>query len=234
MAKIRTASDNYKNVILSTKTDFTIVESYKILRTNLLFAISTTKSKTFLVSSIEPYAGKTVTSSNLAITLAQTGAKTLLLDADMRKPSQHKIFKLKNNSGLSHVLSGLKHLDCVIKKEVLHNLDVILSGYIPPNPSELLGSKNMQTFLELIEKAYDYVVIDTPPIGITTDALTIIDRTAGLLLVCRYKKTTYDMIGRAIEMTENVNGKLLGVVINDISQKKNEAYKLSNKHNYGE
>ena len=119
---------------------FQIVEAYKIIRTGLLFALSTAQEKSIVCTSAEPGAGKSATCSNVAITMAQTGAKVILIDADMRKPTQHKIFRVNNAQGLSKLLSGLAAMKDTIQRDGLTNLDLITSGPIPPNPSELLGS----------------------------------------------------------------------------------------------
>lgn len=119
---------------LTSKTPFQIVEAYKAIRANLLFMLSTAAEKAVVVTSAEPSAGKSTTCSNLAITMAQTGAKVVIVDADMRKPVLHKIFRVSNNNGLSKLLSGLiKPEDC-INKSIMPNLDLINAGPIPPNP----------------------------------------------------------------------------------------------------
>lgn len=198
-------------------TTFQIVEAYKTLRTNLLFALAPHTKKVVLVSSSEPNAGKSTVSSNLAITLAQNGVRVLLIDADLRKPSQHRTFRLKKHNGLSRVLSGeLPFEDCVCR-EVAKNTDLLPSGSLPPNPSELLGSETMANLLNKLVAEYDYILIDTPPLAVVSDALVLCEKAAGMVLVTRQGQTTYDELRNSIEAIKNVNGNLLGVVISDVN-----------------
>ncbi|MBQ4297516.1 MAG: CpsD/CapB family tyrosine-protein kinase, partial [Clostridia bacterium] len=153
--------------------NFYITESYKTIRTNLQFALSATEDKKVtIVTSYEPNAGKSITTANVAITMAQTGAHVLLIDGDMRNASQHKIFSVTNTNGLSKLLSGLsKPDDTSFFRNVRANLDLLPAGPTPPNPSELLCSKNMKKLLDALREAYDYIFIDCPPVGVISDAL---------------------------------------------------------------
>jgi capsular exopolysaccharide synthesis family protein len=153
----------------SKRTVFQVMEAYKMIRTNLLFALATTENHVVVFSSAEPSAGKSTLSANLAIVMAQTGARVVLVDADMRKPVQHRNFRLSKTQGLSKILGGLATPEECIVRQVLPNLDLIPSGTIPPNPSELLGSSRMKALLEALQQQYDYVFIDTPPLGVVAD-----------------------------------------------------------------
>ena len=197
---------------------FQIVEAYKTIRTNLLFALGTTDNKVVVISSAEPNAGKSTVSCNLAITMAQTGAHVLLIDADMRKPSQHKTFRVKKSNGLSRLISGQIELEDCLCREVARGLDLIPSGSLPPNPSELLSSEAMRELLERLSLQYDYIFIDTPPIGVVADSLVLSEITAGTVLVTRQGQTTYEELQSAMESIKNVNGNLLGVVISDMRE----------------
>ncbi len=198
-------------------TTFQIVEAYKTVRTNLLFALAPHNRKIVLVSSSEPNAGKSTVSSNLAITLAQNGVRILLIDADLRKPSQHRTFRVKKHNGLSRILSGeLTFEDCVCR-EVAKNTDLLPSGSLPPNPSELLGSEAMNSLLDKLTEEYDYILIDTPPLAVVSDALVLCEKAAGMVLVTRQGQTTYDELRDSIDSIKNVNGNLLGVVISDVN-----------------
>lgn len=210
---------------------FQIVEAYKAIRTNLLFALSTCENKVVVISSAEPNAGKSTSAANLAITMAQTGAKVLLIDGDMRKPSLHKTFRVKRTNGLSMVLSGLKPLDECICHDVAKDLDLIPSGTIPPNPSELLGSAAMSRLLEEVGSRYDYVFIDMPPLGVVTDALILSSKVAGIALVCRQKQTTYEELQSAIDNITNVDGRFLGVIITGVRRDLN-SYGHYSKYRY--
>ena len=197
---------------------FQIVEAYKTIRTNLLFALAPADNKVVVVSSAEPNAGKSTVSCNLAITMAQTGARVLLIDADMRKPSQHKTFRVKKSNGLSRILSGQLDAEECICREVARGLDLIPSGSIPPNPSELLGSDAMTELLDRMSVLYDYIFIDTPPLGVVSDSLVLCNISAGTVLVTRQGQTTYDELENAIKSVRDVDGNLLGVVISDMRE----------------
>ena len=215
---------------LTSKTPFQIVEAYKAIRANLLFMLSTAAEKAVVVTSAEPSAGKSTTCSNLAITMAQTGAK-VVVDADMRKPVLHKIFRVSNNNGLSKLLSGLiKPEDC-INKSIMPNLDLINAGPIPPNPSELLGSERMAGLLQTLSASYDYIFLDAPPINVVADSLMFLDKTAGAILVARQKQTHYDELQKAAESIRNLHSSVLGVVITDVSET-NKPYAMYKSYKY--
>ena len=197
-------------------TTFQIVEAYKTIRTNLLFSLAPGDNKVIIVSSAEPNAGKSTVSCNLAITMAQTGARVLLIDADLRKPSQHKTFRVKKSNGLSRILSGQAELEDCICREVARGLDLIPSGSLPPNPSELLGSDAMSELIDRLSLQYDYIFIDTPPVGVVSDSLVLSNVAAGTVLVCRQGQTTYDELQASIDSIRNVESTLLGVVISDM------------------
>lgn len=211
------SGSKYLHTQLSKHRAFVISEAYKTIRTNLLFALSPFQKKALLITSAEPNAGKSLTSTNIAITIAQTGAKVLLIDADMRNPSQHKIFRVQNANGLSKIISGLTTFDSdAYFKDVSPNLDLITSGPTPPNPSELLISKNMQILLDHVNSIYDYVLIDTPPVNIVADALVLLAQVPPTLIIARQKQTSYDELNRTIQAIKGLNGHLLGVVITDV------------------
>ena len=195
---------------------FQVMEAYKMIRTNLLFALATTDSRVVIFSSAEPSAGKSTLSANLAIVMAQTGARVLLLDADMRKPSQHRNFKKTRSLGLSKVLGGLNTLDECIQHQVKPNVDLLTSGPTPPNPSELLGSTRMKELLDELQERYDYVFVDMPPLCVVADALVVAPNAAGMVLVARHNQTMYEEFGEALEKVEHSNTKLLGVVLTDM------------------
>ena len=221
---------------LEADSPFEIVEAYKTLRTNLLFALAAGESKIVVVSSALPSEGKSSTCSNLAITMAQTGAKVLLIDADLRKPTQYQIFKSSNNRGLSAILAGFNDLTEVVKTVEDVNLDIITSGPTPPNPSELLGSERMELLLETLSKHYEYIFIDTPPINIVTDAMVIATKAAGVVLVVRQGQSNYDDLTKAVSSIEFSGANILGLVVNDVAEKSGRygKYKYSKyKYSYG-
>lgn len=222
-----------RRILTSEKnSNFHIVEAYKTVRANLLFALSTSKDKIVVLSGAEPSSGKSSTCANLASTMAQTGSRVILLDADMRKPVQHKIFRVSNNNGLSKVLSGLSQPLDAIHENVGPNLDLISSGPIPPNPSELLGSEQMETLLDYLVAQYDYIFFDTPPINVVSDALMLSDKVAGMILVVRQNQTTYDEVQKAIDTIDNLHGNILGVVLSDVDES-SKPYSKYSKGKYG-
>lgn len=215
---MRKSNKRSGNSVRPIATTFQIVEAYKTVRTNLLFVLAPHKRKIVLFSSAEPNAGKTTASANLAITMAQTGARVLLIDADMRKPSQHKTFRVSKANGLSRILSGELTFEECVCREVAHGMDLLPSGLIPPNPSELLSSDNMDKLLDEVIARYDFVFIDTPPLCVVSDALVLCEKTAGLVLITRQGQTTYDELRNAIDCIKHVEGNLLGVVISDMKE----------------
>ncbi len=218
--------------------NFRITEAHRLIRTNLLYTLANAESRVVVFSSAEPSAGKSTLCSNLSLIMAQSGARVLLIDADLRKPVQHRHFRLRKTEGLSKVLGGLTDLQTAIHQQVAPNLDVLLAGSIPPNPSELLGSDRMKALIQVVAKEYDYVFIDTPPVGVVADALVLASLSAGIVLVARQRQTTYDEIEDSMEAINRVNSKLLGVVLTDVKEERigysrpylNHYYRYANYH----
>lgn len=222
--------------LLQKDVPFQVTEAFKTLRTNLIFALSQKSSNVLAVSSALAGEGKSTTTANTCITLAQTNAKVLLIDADLRKPVQHKIFKLSNQTGLSTLLGGLHSFKEVLHENVIPNLDVVTSGPIPPNPSEMLASDNMKKLIDELSKYYDYVIIDTPPINIVTDTLTMLKSIAGVMLVAMQGKTPVEALEQAIDSINFAEGSILGVVVTHVDHKIskfNYKYKYKYEYNYG-
>lgn len=194
---------------------FEIIEAYKSLRANLLFSLANAQKKIVVVSGAEPDVGKSTTSSNLAVMMAQTGRRVLLIDADLRKPTLHKTFHVSRSDGLTKCLLRPGDWESAIVKEVAPHLDLLPSGPIPPNHSELLGSARMVQLLNAFSEKYEYIFIDTPPINVVTGGLILISRAAGAVLVTRQNQTTYEEVQESVDNIRKVNGNLLGVVIND-------------------
>ena len=212
---------------------FNVVESYKTIRANILFTAADTDRKIIAVSSASPSEGKSTTSANLAIALAQTGSKVLLIDADMRKPVQHRTFRVKNNEGLSTLIIKKSFIDKSIKKNVITNLDLLTAGPIPPNPSELLASESFKNLLEQFTEIYDYVIIDIPPINVVSDAMVIKDLISGMVLVVRYARTTYEQLSNCMKQVELAQANVLGFVMNDVSHNHGASYYKYEYKKYG-
>jgi capsular exopolysaccharide synthesis family protein len=213
-----------------------ISEKLRTLRTNILFSSVDEEIKTILITSPTPGDGKSWISANLAIAFAQTGSKVLLIDGDLRKGRQHKIFDLSNEFGFSNYLLkyGKKRIindfESIVESELkietsladtfketsVPNLTVMTSGSVPPNPSELLGSKKMLKLFESIKKKYDIIIIDGPPVNVVTDSLILTRFVDTTVLVASVKKTQVKHLISAKKTIENVGGKLAGIVVNKI------------------
>lgn len=192
-----------------------IAEAYRSLRTAVQFAGIEEPARKILVASSVPQEGKSTTSTNLAITLAQSGARTLLIDCDLRRPTQNSVFGLPREPGLVNCLIGAKRLEEAIHPSGVPNLDILTSGTIPPNPSELIGSRRMREMLAELEEHYDMIIIDSPPVGAVTDAVILSTLADTTILVVRAHKTKMEFLEKAREGLERVNMPLLGVVLND-------------------
>lgn len=215
---------------------FQIVEAYKALRTNLLFTLATTERRAVVVSGAEPHAGKSTSAANLSIVMAQTNFRVLLIDADMRNPSLDRIFRVSRAEGLSKVLSGMTDFESAVCKEVAPNLDLLPAGPIPPNPQEMLGSDTMKALIEKLEKEYDYIFIDTPPVNLVADSLVMMPEVAGMLLVVREGKTTHEDLRMAQERISHTEGRVLGILLTDVKQQKGvfkDRYYKSHDYEYG-
>lgn len=193
-----------------------ITEQYRLIRNNLHFSSVDREMKLIAVTSPEPSDGKSTTSANLAIVLAQQGKQVLLVDADLRKPSIHYSFNASNIDGLTNVLTKDISLEQAISKTPIPYLDLLTSGPIPPNPAELLGSKTMEVIMEELKELYDYIIFDTPPILLVTDSQIMASKCNGVILVVASSKTKKDRAMKAKELLEKANSHLLGVVVNGV------------------
>jgi len=203
-----------------------IAESYRQLRTALLLSSADHAPRTLLVTSSQPAEGKTTTSVNMAISLAQTGSAVLIVDADLRRPRVHKIFGLKNTRGLCNYLAG----DCDLASLVqvaLPNLYVLPVGPLPPNPAELLGSAKMRQVVEMLASNFDYVVIDSPPVSSFADSLILSSMVEGVIIVVKGGVTPREMAQRTKAHLQSVGAKILGVVINHIKLQPHDYYYYS-------
>lgn len=211
-----------QNLGIDPSLKFRVEEAYKSIRANIMFSVMKKGCKTIVVSSSSPNDGKTTTTINLAITFAQADQKVLLIDGDLRKPKIHHYFSVPNAPGLTDYLgstvsaSRTNRVDLfdVIHPSEFENLSILCSGSIPPNPAELLGSELMSNFLEEISKDFDYIIIDTPPINVVSDALPIIRESDGVVLVVRSNQTTHPDIQRTISSLEFIDAKILGFIVN--------------------
>lgn len=197
---------------ISDKSKFAIVESYKSARSNIMFSLSADDDKLFAVTSYSKGEGKSTVSANLAISFSKMEKKVLLVDCDLRRPNIHNIFKIENQAGLSNVIGKMVEFEEVIHRNVLPNLDILPSGTIPPNPSELLCSPKFTNLVKKLYEEYDYIIFDTPPIGVVADALLLKDLLAGFVVVLRERSTTHGDVQNIMDSMKLADAKILGFV----------------------
>ena len=205
-----------RRTIINSQTPFAITEAYKNARTSMSFSITDSSAKAVVITSCEPDAGKSTTVANLAMTMAKTNAKVLIVDSDLRKPIQHKYFKIDNSKGLSGVLAGHYSVGSCIK-EVAKNLYLMPSGVIPPNPSELIASRNMSQLIKELKNVYDYIFFDAPPASVVTDATVLAPKLDGVVFIVRQNRTEYGDIQKIIDDIKRLDGTILGTIITDAS-----------------
>ena len=194
-----------------------MAESYRALRTSLLLTSLGGPPKVILVTSALPQEGKTTTSINTAIVLAQKGTRVLLIDADLRRPSIHKTLGMGPKTGLSNVLTGNATLQqAVVRSSILPTLFVLTAGTPPPNPAELLASSNMRDILAELREQYDHIIVDTPPTLSVTDAVVMSTRADAVVLVIRSGQTTKQALRRARDLLMQVNARVAGVLLNAV------------------
>src|SRR5438105_1664529 len=204
-----------------------LAESYRQLRTSVLLSTAGRAPKTLLITSSLPGEGKTTTAVNTAITLAQTGASVVIIDADMRRPRLRSIFDLPEREGLSSILSSeTKPEDMLhaIHRDEATGLNVLASGPIPPNPAELLGSEQMRKLIAVLSGAFTHIVIDSPPVSSFTDGVLIASMVDGVLLVVHGGKSSRGVVRRSRQLLTDVGAKIFGVVLNNVSARSHDYY----------
>jgi tyrosine-protein kinase Etk/Wzc len=241
---IEGADSEFKKIASHLVTHFdpksTVSEAYRTLRTNILFSgvqVSDSdkkEGKIFVVTSSSPKEGKSTTISNLAITIAQGGQKVLLVDTDLRRPVVHSIFGFNKEPGLTNYLVGRAQFDDIVRHSPIDNLDIITSGTIPPNPSELIGTQKMKEFLAEIRSRYDIVLHDSPPVIAVTDPQVLSKMTDGVIIVISSGQTQIELAERAVESIKKVNSTIVGFVLNnlDVQNTYGSYYKYYRYYNY--
>jgi capsular exopolysaccharide synthesis family protein len=197
-----------------------VAESYRTIRTAVYFGTNGSRAKTLLISSPEPGDGKTTSASNLAIAIAQTGRSVLLLDADFRKPTQHKNLDVKDSVGLSSVLAGRETLERAIQRTGVEGLDILPCGPIPANPSEILNSREFGELIDSLAMRYDHILFDSPPVNAVTDARILGAVCDATILVLRADKSTRKSGEHARNALMAVGAKVLGAIVNDAPNRK--------------
>jgi capsular exopolysaccharide synthesis family protein len=203
-----------KKLITQLETWSPISEAYRTLRTNIRFTGIDSPVKTILISSPGPSEGKSTTVANLAITMAEDGAKTLVVDSDLRKPIVDTLLNSKNTIGLTNLLRAECTLDEAIAVTDIPNLSVLGSGPLPPNPSEMLGSNRMKSLMAALRDRFDYVLLDSPPVVTVTDAALLAATVDATLLVVRSGVSSREGLARAISLLSNVRARFVGTVFN--------------------
>lgn len=200
------------------KLDFNSNEAYNTLRTNIFF--SGKETKTICITSCTPNEGKSVVSFRLACSLAESGKKVLFMDADLRKSVLVGRLKVDQSIfGMTHYLSGLKKLDEVLYSTNIENLDIILAGPVPPNPSELLASSTCEELIRSQREIYDYVIIDTPPLGVVIDSANVAEFCDGSILVIAAGNISYKHAQSVMRQLEKGKCKILGAVLNKVESR---------------
>ncbi|WP_243293030.1 CpsD/CapB family tyrosine-protein kinase [Bacillus sp. FJAT-47783] len=223
-SKSQSFKRNERSIITAHQPKSPVSEQYRTIRTNIQFSSVDQDIRSILVTSAGPGEGKSTTTANLAVVFAQQGKRVLLIDADLRKPTVHYTFRVENIYGLTNVLTKQASLQEAIQRCEVDNLDILTSGPIPPNPAELLSSKQMHELLEELYAIYDLVIFDTPPILAVADAQILTNHVDGSILVAWSGKTEQEPAQKAKEALSAGKGKLLGVVLNGKKHKDTQYY----------
>lgn len=220
--------------ILNANSPFVVKEAYNSIRTNLLFIQQGEKCPVFVVTSPSANNGKSINSINLAVSFAQMGKRTLLIDADMRNPTVHRMFSIPVKNGLSEILAGLTD-NITVSRTDIENLSVLTAGKIPPNPAELLSSARMDKLLQFVKEHYDCVFIDTPPINLVTDATSFVAKATGYIIVVKSGTTDVQEVKAAVSSLEHIDANIVGFLLNDVAAhgKNYYSYYKSRYYKYG-
>lgn len=224
MAKKRNLDFKRNRLIAKIAPKSPITEQYRTIRTNIQFSAVDTPIRSFIVTSAAPSEGKSTTACNVAVVFAQQGKKVLLIDADLRKPTLHYTFGVTNTIGLTNVLTRQISLNEGIRQTDVENLFFISSGPIPPNPAELLGSTSMVQFLKEMNKMFDLVIFDVPPILAVADAQVMANHVDASILVISSGVTDRDGAMKAKEVLQQSKAKLLGAVLNNKKEDRTTHY----------
>lgn len=202
----------------------TASEAYRGIRTSLLFSAADAAPRMILVTSAAPSEGKTITAANLAITMAQAGNRVLIIDCDLRRPRLHRVFNIPRDRGIANILVG----SCTINDAIVHSqipgIDLIPSGPVPPNPSEMLGSNSMNELMKGLRDRYDLIIIDSPPVTAVTDAVILSRLVDGVLLVVRAGETHREIIRNGIGLLQHANAHILGAILNGVEMGRDSYY----------
>ena len=205
-------SDNRRRYVLDENTPFAVAEAYRTARTNLQFSLAVGGKNIIAFTSANPGEGKSTTCANMAVAFSDMGKNVLIIDCDMRRPTVNITFGINGVNGLSSVLGGFCSLEDALSRNVRGSLDVLPSGPIPPNPTELLGSGMMARLLEKVSGEYDYILLDTPPVNMVTDSQLMNGSVAGHVFVVKENSTEHPDVAEAMDKERLANGKILGFI----------------------
>jgi len=214
-------------LLISSDSRSSLAEAYRQLRTSILLSTAGHAPKSLLVTSSLPSEGKTTTAVNTAISLAQTGAKVLIIDSDMRRPRLHSIFNISNAQGLSTLLSSdlsEKETIDIVQYDEEAKLHLLPSGPVPPNPAELIGSEQMSKLLQTMQNNFTHVVVDSPPIASFTDGVLIASMVDGVILVVHSGRSSRQVVKRSRQLLQDIGAKILGVVLNNVNLRSQDNY----------
>ncbi|SJZ46459.1 CpsD/CapB family tyrosine-protein kinase [Selenihalanaerobacter shriftii] len=201
-----------------------LAESYRTLRTNLRFLSPDNRLQTIAITSSIPGEGKSITVANLAISMVQDGQDVIIIDTDLRRPMQHRLFEVANYSGLSNILTNEIDLNDGLQETSISGLNIISSGMIPPNPAELLGSNKMEEVIKEAKGIADVVVIDCPPVIAVSDSRILTDKVDGVILVVASHETNGDAVVKSKEMLEQVQANIIGTILTKYPVQESSGY----------
>lgn len=205
-----------------------IAEQFRIIRTNIEFISKKRLLKTIMITSTKPQEGKSTIIANLADVMGRQELKVLIIDADLRLPSQHYILGVDNTVGLTDILKERVAIEAVIQNTSLFNVDIIAAGQSPNNPSELLSKTALKDLLETVKKHYDYILVDAPPV-IVADTTIVAQKIDGVIMVAEENKTPKQKFQKALNILKSTHTPILGIILNKTKQEKGSTYYYYNK-----
>ncbi|ADL13626.1 capsular exopolysaccharide family [Acetohalobium arabaticum DSM 5501] len=208
-----------------------LAEAYRTLRTNIEFLSPDDPLETMVITSSVPQEGKSITIANLAVSMAENGQQVIVIDADMRKPMQHRIFEITNFGGLSDLLTGELNFAEGLQKTNIEGISLISGGNVPPNPAELLGSQKMEEVIKQAENKADIVLIDSPPVIAVTDSRLLANKVDGVMLVVAAQETDEEALAKSQQMLEKVQANVIGTVLTKYPAEESNSY-YSGYYNY--